>query len=202
MRVHRGAFAALVGGAALLVGSGTAALAGSSNPCNGQDHQAACQASLARVAAHRGVSVDQLEAQIKAKLTARVDAALQAGKITAGRAAALKARIAGADLCSGVLRHHGVVRREGRRMLRAAAGFLGLDRAQLRAQLAGTSLAALAQKQGKSTADLKTAMLAPANARLAKAVAAGHVSQARADQLLARLGTLADALISKTFPAK
>ena len=28
-------------------------------------------------------------------------------------------------------------------MLRAAAGFLGLDRAQLRAQLAGTSLAAL-----------------------------------------------------------
>jgi len=87
-------------------------------------------------------------------------------------------------------------------MLRAAAGFLGLDRAQLRAQLAGTSLAALAQKQGKSTADLKTAMLAPANARLAKAVAAGHVSQARADQLLARLGTLADALISKTFPAK
>ena len=44
MRVHRGAFAALVGGAALLVGSGTAALAGSSNPGNGQDHQAACQA--------------------------------------------------------------------------------------------------------------------------------------------------------------
>ena len=36
----------------------------------------------------------QLEAQIKARLGARVDAALAAGKISAERAAALKQRIA------------------------------------------------------------------------------------------------------------
>jgi hypothetical protein len=84
-------------------------------------------------------------------------------------------------------------------MLRAAADFLDLDREQLKAQLPGTSLAKLAEKQGKSAADLEAAMVAPGKARLARAVADGKVTQARADTAAARLDKLADRLASKVF---
>ena len=201
MRPNRGAVAAVVGGAALLVAGGTAALAGNGGQAAGQDRQARCEARLAKIAEHRGVTVAQLEAQIKARLSARVDAALAAGKISADRAAALKARIASFEFCSGEGRHP-LVRLGVRGMFKAAADFLGLSGPELRTQLPGTSLAALAQAQGKSVDDLKAAMLAPAKARLAQAVASGHITQARADQALARLGNLADRLASKTVPAK
>jgi hypothetical protein len=87
-------------------------------------------------------------------------------------------------------------------MLRAAADFLGLDRAELREQLPGNSLAGLAEKQGKSVADLKAAMVAPAKARLAKAVADGRITQARADLAGRRLDALADRLATTVFPTK
>ncbi|MFI5123288.1 MAG: hypothetical protein ACHQJ5_10370, partial [Vicinamibacteria bacterium] len=77
---------------------------------------------------------------------------------------------------------------------------LGLDRAQLRAQLPGTSLAGLAEKQGKKAADLEAAMVAPAKARLAKAVSDGKVTPARANVASQLLDKLADRLASKVFP--
>lgn len=86
-------------------------------------------------------------------------------------------------------------------MLRAAAEFLGLDRAELRAQLPGTSLAALAEKQGKSVAALEAAMIAPAQARLEQAVASGRIMQARADRALERLETPAHRVATKVFPS-
>ncbi len=87
-------------------------------------------------------------------------------------------------------------------MLGAAARFLELDRKELRAQLPGTSLAALAAKQGKSVEALEQAMLARAKARLAKAVQAGRFSQARADRVLDRLERFVDRLAARTFPAR
>jgi len=200
MTLNRGAVAALAGSAAIVVGGGAAALAANGGSAPSQDRQARCEARLAKVADQRGLTVAQLEAQIRANLSARVDAAVQTGRISADRAAALKARIASFEFCSGA--RHPLVRHSARVMLRAAAGFLGLSGPQLRAELPGTSLAALAQKQGKSVDDLKAAMLAPGKARLATAVASGHLKQARADAILARLSTLADALASKTFPSK
>jgi hypothetical protein len=197
MRLNRSAVAALAGGAAVLVGGGTAALAGNGG---NQDRAARCEARLATIAERRGVTVAQLEAQIKARLVARVDAALQAGRITPDQAASLKERIAGAEICSRAL--HPLVRHGVRGMLRAAADFLGLSGAELRAQLPGTSLVALAEKQGKSVDDLKAAMLAPAKARLAQAVASGHITQARADLALDRLEKLVDRLVVRTFPTK
>jgi hypothetical protein len=86
-------------------------------------------------------------------------------------------------------------------LLRAAAGFLGLDRAELRAQLPGTSLAALAEKQGKTVSALEAAMVAPAKAHLATAVANGRLTQARADALLDRLEQAAHRLATHVFPA-
>jgi len=197
MRLNRSAFAAFAGSAAVLVGGGTAALA---RDGGNQSRAARCEERLARIAERRGVTVAQLEAQIKARLVARVDAASQAGRITPDQAASLKERIAGAEICSRAL--HPLVRHGVRGMLRAAADFLGLSGAELRAQLPGTSLVALAEKQGKSVDDLKAAMLAPAKARLAQAVASGRITQARADLALDRLEKLVDRLVVRTFPAK
>ncbi len=199
MRRNRGFVAALAGSAALFVGGGTAALAADGGH---PQHQARCDLRLAKVAQKRGVTTDQLEAQIEARLLARVDALLKAGKISSDRAAALEKRISEASaICPGAHARHPLARRSVRGMLKAAADFLGLDGKALRAQLPGTSLATLAGHQGKSQASLEAAMLAPAQARLAKAVDAGHLMQSRADQALARLTKLADRLATRTFPA-
>jgi hypothetical protein len=199
MSWNRGLVAALAGGAALLVGGGAAALAANGGH---PQHQARCDARLAKVAEHRGVTVDQLEARIKTRLLARVDALLEAGKISSDRAAALEKRISdAASICPGAHARHPLARHSARRMLKAAADFLGLDAKALRARLPGTSLTALAGQQGKTQGDLEAAMLAPAKDRLAKAVEAKHLTQAQADQALARLTTLADKLATKTFPA-
>ena len=200
MRRNRGFVAALAGSAALFVGGGTAALAAEAAVIRSTRPAATC--GSAKVAQKRGVTTDQLEAQIKTRLLARVDALLKAGKISSDRAAALEKRISEASaICPGAHARHPLARRSVRGMLKAAADFLGLDGKALRAQLPGTSLAALAGHQGKSQATLEAAMLAPAKARLAKAVDAGHLMQSRADQALARLTKLADKLATKTFPA-
>lgn len=197
MKLNRHAIAGVAGAAALLGGGGAALAAG---PGDG-DLGARCEALVAKIAEKRGVSVEQLQTDIKAKLTARVDAALAAGWISAGQAAALKERIAEGALCKRAGAVKVRVARHG--ALQAAADYLGLSRQQLRAQLPGTSLAAIAAKTpGKSVAGLKAAMLAPAKERLAKAVALGRVAPARADQVLDRLEQLVDKLVAKTFPTR
>jgi hypothetical protein len=85
--------------------------------------------------------------------------------------------------------------------LKAAADFLGMTRAELREELEGTSLGALAEAEGKSETALEAAMLAPAKARLAKAVEAGRITQAKADEALAKLAARVDRLVAKVFPA-
>ena len=85
-------------------------------------------------------------------------------------------------------------------LLHTPPGSSSLDREELRAQLPGTSLAALAEKQGKSVSSLEAAMVAPAKARLAKAVANGKLTQARADAVLDRLETAADRLANARVP--
>ena len=195
MTLNRNAVGAIAAGAALLVGGGSAFAAQ-----NQGDPAARCEALLAKIAERRGVSVDQLEADAKARLTARVDAALAAGRISADRAAQLKERIAQGALCKVGAGVKAKVAKHG--MLRAAATYLGLNASQLRTQLPGTSLAALAAKQGKSVEGLKSAMLAPAKSRLAKVVASGRLTKARADQALERLEQIVDRLVELTFPSK
>ncbi len=193
MRLNRHAAGALAGSALLLVGGGAALAA-----AGGGDRGTRCDERLAKIAERRGVTVEQLQADVGARLLARIDAAEKAGRISSERAAALRTRISEGTLCAG--RHHVRARVAVRGMLRAAADFLGLDRAELRAQLPGSSLAALAEKQGKSVSALEAAMVAPAKARLAKAVASGRITQARADAALERLETAAERLATKVFP--
>ena len=190
MTVNRAAIAALAGAAAVVVGGGSALAGGSDG-----DKSARCGARLAKIAEQRGVSVEQLQADVKARLLARVDAALAAGRIDADQATRLRERIANASLCHRIARH------PLRHLVKAAADYLDLTGSELRQQLPGTSLAALTVKQGKSVEGLEAAMLAPAKTKLAKAVADGVITQARADQLLARLDALVNRLVSKTFPS-
>ena len=195
MGINRTTVAALAGATALLAGGG-AALAGEGGP----DRSARCEERLARIAERHGMSVAELEARVKAQLRARVDAGLEAGRISTERAAALRQRIEEGSLCPG--RRHGPVANAARGMLRAAAGYLGLTKTELRAQRPGTSLTALAEKQGKSVADLETAMVAPGREKIAKALAAGRITRAQADTALERLEEMADKLAAKVFPAK
>ncbi len=195
MRLNRHAVGALAATATLVVGGGTA-LAASSDGSRGNR----CEERLAKAAEKRGVSVEQLQAEIKAKLLERIDAAEKAGRLSKERAAKLRDRVEAASICGG--HQHVRVGFGAHGMLKAAASFLGLDKSELRTQLPGNSLVGLAAKQGKSEAALEAAMVAPAKERLAKAVAAGKVSQARADQALERLEKLADRLAKKVFPKK
>jgi hypothetical protein len=195
MRLNRYAVGALAATATLAVGGGAALAA-----ANDGDRATRCEQRVARIAERRGVTVDQLEANLKARLSARVDAAEQAGRISSERAAALRTRIADASLCA-LARHHPGAWLAARGLLVAGAQFLGLDRAELRAQLPGTSLAALAEKQGKSVSALEAAMVMPAKTRLAKAVADGRITQARADAVLDKLEQVADSLATHVFPA-
>jgi hypothetical protein len=196
MRLNRYAVGALAATATLAVGGGAALAAATDDG----PRTTRCEQLMAKIAERRGLTVEELEANIKARLTARVDAAEQAGRISSERAAELRERIAEGSLCSG--RAHAPARLIARSMLRAAATYLGLDRAELRAQLPGTSLAALAEKQGKSASALEDAMVAPAKARLATAVANGRITQERASALVDKLEQAAERLATRVFPAE
>ena len=197
MRVNRTTIGAVAASATLLAGGGAALAAASGDG----DRGARCEARLAKIAERRGVSVEQLKASIEERVLARIDAGEKAGRISPERAAKLRERVSDGLLCRE--RHqHARPLLALRGMLGAAAEFLGLDRQELREQLPGTSLAGLAEEQGKSVAALEAAMIAPAKARLANAVAKGTISQARADRAVERLEKLADRLAAREFAEK
>ena len=195
MKINRYVVATLVGAGALLIGGGVAV----AGPGDG-DRGGRCDDRLAKIAEERGVSVEQLQTDIKTRLLAHIDAAEQAGRISSERAAKLRDRVSEGSLCGAA--HHQKARIAARSMMGAAAKFLGLDREELRKQLSGTSLAGLAEKQGKKVDALEAAMVAPAKERLAKAVASGRISQAQAEEIGKKLEMLAEKLAAKTFEKK
>ena len=195
MRLNRHAVGVFAASATLLVGGGAARAASAPG-----DRGSMCEQRLAKIAENRGVSVEQLQADIKSRLLARIDGAEKAGRISSDRAARLRERVSEGTLCGA--RQHVRARIAARSLLKAAADFLGLNREQLRAQLPGTSLAGLAEKQGKSAAALEAAMVAPAKARLAKAVADKKLSQDHANEILAKLEKRAERLATHVFAKK
>ena len=190
--------------AALLAACASLALAASAAT-------AAEQPSLVdQVAARLGVTPEQLRAAFRATLTARVDAALAAGKLTPEQAAKLKQRIAdakGAGLGArqAFAKHRkALVQRIGAksRGLRAVADYLDLTPEQLRTELkSGKTLAQIATAKGKTASELVAAMLAPVKERLAKAVSAKRLTQARADGILERLTDRLEQRVQRARPA-
>jgi hypothetical protein len=95
--------------------------------------------------------------------------------------------------------HHGVGDE-----LQTAADYLGVTPNQLLTDLrAGKTLAAIAgATQGKSAAGLIGALVAHEKAELAEYVAAGRLTQARADAIAATLTDRVTALVNGTRPAR
>jgi hypothetical protein len=157
------------------------------------------------VAARLGITPEQLRAAFKAELTARIDAAVAAGKLTPEQGAKLKERIANAKgLGIGLRRafaqkHKGLVARIGRvKGLGVAAKYLGMTPQELRtARRSGHSLAEIAAAKGKSVDGLVAAIVAPAKARAATAVEHGKLTQQRADELIARLTQRVQRLVQR-----
>jgi hypothetical protein len=193
MRPNRYAVGALVASASVLVGGG-AALAAAKDGARATR----CDERVARIAERRGVTVAELEANVKARLLARIDAAEKAGRISSERAASLRDRVSEGSLCGAAARAR--VKIAARSMLAAGARFLGLDREELREQLPGNSLAELAEQQGKSVSALEAAMVAPAKARLARAVANDRITRERAEAVLEKLEQAAHRLATHVFP--
>jgi len=201
MRLDRLTITSVAAAAAVLAGGGTA-LAD-----DGKDRAERCQAYLAKVAEERGVSVEQLTTDLKAKVIAKIDAAEKAGKLTAEQAAAKRAKVAEATGCRALAKKTKGARSKAKRasygMLAGAAGYLGLSKDELKAELTkGRTLAQLASGQGASLSELKEAMLAKAKQRLAKAVAANKITAEQSAKRLERLEQLADKLVERSFVKK
>ena len=156
------------------------------------------QAYIDDLAGRLNVSPSTLTASMKAALDDRVAAALAAGRITAARAAALKARVAsgGAQATRRIGAGRGL-----RAGATAAEGYLGLSAATLRSDLAsGETLAQIASATpGKTVNGLKAAVLAGAKTRLDAAVASGAITSGQESARLARLSARIDVLLSRTW---
>lgn len=195
--------AALVGGT--LIGSVLAAPGGSgaSDPQaafggdQSTDAQAYCQTFLDTFANELGVSTDELAPAAKAAAIAAINAAVEAGDLTQDAADRMIEHVNAWDgegcrwigFKLGHWAHHAARVDFLSGMWDAAAGALGMEPAELRDALADSTLQEVADAQGVELADVVEAALASAKADLDAAVAAGDLTQERADAIYARLET-------------
>jgi hypothetical protein len=182
--------------AALAVGGTGAGIAATKL---GSSPSAESKAIVDDAAKQLGVQPSALSGAIKKALTARVDAAVAAGRLTKEQGAELKARIASDDFPlfgppafgGGHFEHHGGPG------LDAAARYLGLTETNLRAQLeSGKTLAQVAKAQNKSVDGLIAALKADAKQKLDAAVKAGRITQAQETRMLADLDQRIDDFVN------
>jgi hypothetical protein len=180
-----------------VIGGGAAIAAAQGSSSDGQSF-------LDSVAKHLGISSQKLEDATKAAAVDQVDAAQKGGKITKAQADELKARIQSGEFppFAGPLfrPRFGHFHRGGPPLfgekLSAAADYLGLTEAELRTKLnTGQTLADIAKARGKSVGGLKQAILDEAEKKLDQLVEDGELTQAEADDMLARLKSHIDDLV-------
>jgi hypothetical protein len=166
--------------------------------------------TLAAVITAHGKNVADVEASIVAAFKAKLDARVTAQKLSQEKADALLNRFE--QHLAKFLNHQfsgtpGAVRARiavGKVLRKAAADYLGLSRTELRQQLAGHSLAQLAEAesaQGKSVQGLEDAMVAALKVKLDAAVAKGRLSQTREDKVLARVQAHIGDIVNKVHSA-
>jgi hypothetical protein len=193
MRIKVNRTVALVFAGLAVAGGGGAALAATS----GEEREA----FLADAAERLGVQPSELEAALEEAAIARVDAAVEAGTLTEEQAAELRERIRSGDgpLLGGPgFGHHGGGLRL-HALFDAAAAYLGLSEAELRAAREdGSSLADLAEDQGKSVAGLEQALLAAAKEELDAAVEEGSLTAEQGAELLEDVESRIDELVQST----
>jgi hypothetical protein len=155
--------------------------------------------TLAQIASAQGKSVSGLEDVIYADAKNHLDQAVAAGKLTADQEqtmlAGLKEHLD--EIVNGSGPHIAVKGVGGGPFGEAAAAYLGLSPAELRAQLeSGKTLAQIAADQGKSVEGLKAAILAGAKKDLDAAAAAGKITAAQEQQMLDDLASHLDDLVN------
>jgi hypothetical protein len=192
--------AALAAAGLALAAGGGAALAATQS---GDDRDA----FLGDVAKRLGVQQSALENAIEDASKARVDAAVEDGRLTEEQAAEIKKHIDEGDgpilggpgfgFGFGGPGHH--VGMDLRSVHQAAAKYLGMTERQLMtAQRNGRSLETLAKRRGKDVAGLKAAMKTAAQAALDQAVKDGDLTDADRDRLVADLDDHLDRMIEGT----
>jgi len=203
-KLRRRAAIGVVGLAAL--GGGGAAIAATKDSAS---PAAQTSAITADAAGRLGVTPAALTAAIKKAMVDQIEAQVTAGTITKAQATQMEARLAKADAPLFALggghgmggpggRGHGGPG-GGRISFDAAATYIGVTTAELRTQLeAGKSLATIATDNGKSADGLKAALTTAAKKDLDAAVAAGRLTQAQEDKLLAALPARLDDEINET----
>jgi hypothetical protein len=162
-----------------------------------------------------GVEPSKLSAALKSALTKRVDAAVEAGRLTKAEGERIKARIDAGDAPlffgaprfgpgpGGFRHHHRDFDHHRGAGLGTAASYLGLSPAKLRAALEdGKTLAQVAKDRGKSVDGLVQALLAEKTKRADAAVKAGRLTQAERDDLVAGLKQRITDLVNGRFPPR
>jgi hypothetical protein len=173
-----------VGAAALVAVVGSAGAIAATGALSPQEES---RAVLDDVAERLGVESSELGDAIKAALKARVDAAVDAGRLTEAQAAELKERIDSDEVPLFGLGRGGPGRGHFGD-LDAAASYLGVTEEALRTELAeGRTLAEVAEAEGKSVDGLVDALVAAAKEDLQQAVADGRLTDAQRDDIVATL---------------
>lgn len=156
---------------------------------------------VAAVAQNLGVTPARMDTAIQAAELAQVNALSQSHKMSAARAKALTALIDKnplAALTVGLNQRPLMAAQLRRAEMKAAVTYIGLTGAAVRKDhSAGQSLAAIATAQGKTAAGLVQAMLVPLQTRLAKAVAAGHLTTTQEQAMLSHTQTMLDTWVAK-----
>jgi hypothetical protein len=191
--------AGVAAAAAAVVGAGAAVAADRLSPTEESD------AIVEDAAKQLGVSADKLDAALKKALANRVDAAVKAGALTEVQGEELKERIADGEVpLTGVGPGRGHFGGHGpghlfipsSGSLDAVADYLDLTRAELWTALReGSTLAEIAEEEGKSADGLKAALVAEVKTHLAEAVEDGRLTAAQQAEIVARLSEHVDALV-------
>ncbi len=182
--------------AGLAIAGGGAAIAAQKLSSPSNEGQAVINDAAKRL----NVAPSALTDALKKAFEDRVDAAVSAGRITKAVGDELKARIeAGAFpfFVGPGIGHRGLFGG-----LHTAAAYLGVTAAELRTELgSGKTLAQIAQEKGKSVDGLITALVDAATKRLDAAVAAGRLTKADEQTILADLEQHVTDLVNGVRPS-
>jgi hypothetical protein len=153
----------------------------------------------ARVAAHLGVTEDQLSDAVEAARLEMLDEAVAEGRITAEQAERLRERIE-----EGMPGRLAGLRHLLRSVVDAVSETLDMTPREILADLReGQSLAEIAEAQDVSRDELKGVILTEVQEKLDQGVAEGNLTQERADAITARLNENIDWVLDwEGFPGK
>jgi hypothetical protein len=150
-----------------------------------------------------GVEPGELSDALKQALKNRVDAAVEAGRLTEEQGTELKERIDAGEVPLvgfGPGLHHGPGHHVLFDGLDAAMSYLGLSEEELRSRLAdGKTLAEVTNEEDKAVNGLVDAMVAAAKKDLDQAVEGGRLTEAQRDEIASTLEERITALVNHEF---